>query len=396
VDTVAVGTGPEGIAVNPAGTFAYTANRTAGTVSVIDTATDTVTATIATGGMPQYALVNPAGTRLYVTDDSFSTVILRVIDTATNTVIATVNTADLASSYGLAINPAGTFVYVAVANLNGIAVVNTATNTLAGSFTTGTHPTDVARRPNSTEVWVPNNQSSNISVIGVTTIPTPATPYFTNFNAAGTFAYTSHGTGQISVIDTNTKTVSTTVTVGGDPWTPMVDPTDANLYVVNNGLNAVQIMSLASNTIVNTISGFSGPRDIAFGPAATAADISVDVSAQFLNLLTPAIQFTLTATNNGPDPVSSATLTASIPAGVTATNLSSGCTQSGATVTCTYGAINLGASAQKSFSLPTSLLGVGTVGVTATRTASTPTDPNPANDTDSASCTVVSILLAIC
>lgn len=34
--------------------------------------------------------------------------------------------------------------------------------------------------------------------------------------------------------------------------------------------------------------------------------------------------------------------------------------------------------------------------VTATRTASSPADPNPANDSDSATCTVISIVLTTC
>jgi YVTN family beta-propeller protein len=279
--TVAVSTGPQGIAVNPAGTFAYTANLTAGTVSVIDTAIDTVTATINTGGTPSYALVNPAGTRLYVTDQGTGTAILYVIDTGTNSVVATVNANHPASSYGLAINPAGTFVYVALANDMTLAAVSTTTNTVASVASTGFRPTDVQLRPGASELWVPNNQDSSISVIGAstTTIATPPTPYFTTFNAAGTVAYTSHSNGQVTFIDATTQTLAATFLVGGDPWTPMVDPSDTNLYVVNNAINAVQIINLPSSTLTRTIFGFSGPRDIAFGPAATGADISVDVSA---------------------------------------------------------------------------------------------------------------------
>jgi YVTN family beta-propeller protein len=398
VNTIAVGNGPQGIAVNPAGTFAYAVNQLAGTVSVINTSTNTVSATITTGGTPSYAIVNSAGTRLYVTDQANTVTEVYVIDTGTNSV-QTINAPAPVQAYGLALNPANTFLYVAIANGAGIHIIDTSTNTIAAAAVAGLIPTDTAYRPGATEVWVPNNGGSSVTVLAAgppTTIMTPFGPYFVDFDAAGTRAYVSHSVGQISVIDTLTKTVLTTVAVGGDPWTPKVDPSNTNLWVVNNPLNQVQIMSLASNTIVSTIGGFSQPRDIAFGPAATGADISVGVSAQFLNILSPALQFTLTATNNGPDPVSSATLTASIPAGVTATNLSSGCTQSGASIACTFGAIAIGASAQKSFSLPTALLTIGTVGVTATRTASTPSDPNPANDTGSDSCLVVSIILAIC
>ena len=49
--TVTVGTGPYGVAITPNGLYAYVANYNAGTVSVISTATNLVTATV-TGGHP--------------------------------------------------------------------------------------------------------------------------------------------------------------------------------------------------------------------------------------------------------------------------------------------------------------------------------------------------------
>ncbi|MFI1014777.1 hypothetical protein [Streptomyces sp. NPDC020965] len=128
-----------------------------------------------------------------------------------------------------------------------------------------------------------------------------------------------------------------------------------------------------------------------------AADLAVDVTAQpHLGILTPYLTYTLTAHNTGPGAVTSATVTATLPPGASATGLPTGCTTATGTVTCTYGAIANGTSAAKSFRLPLHLLSLGHVTITGTRTASTPADPNPANDTDSATCTVISILLATC
>ena len=58
--TVGVGFGPYGVAVNPAGTFAYVANYRGNTVSVINTASNSVTATVGVGSHP-YALGNFIG-----------------------------------------------------------------------------------------------------------------------------------------------------------------------------------------------------------------------------------------------------------------------------------------------------------------------------------------------
>ena len=87
VATVPVGVNPSGIAITPDGTRAYTANGFTGasnTVSVMETATNTVVATITVGEGPSWVAITPDGTRAYVTDFGFGSV--SVIDTATNTV----------------------------------------------------------------------------------------------------------------------------------------------------------------------------------------------------------------------------------------------------------------------------------------------------------------------
>jgi dipeptidyl aminopeptidase/acylaminoacyl peptidase len=147
------------------------------------------------------------------------------------------------------------------------------------------------------------------------------------------------------------------------------------------------------------ISGFQFTTDWAPipGQVPTAADLDVDLAAApQLGLLVPALRYTLTARNAGPGTAVTAKVTATLPHGRTATNLSPGCTTSPGVVTCTYSGIAKGNSATSTFRLPIGLLNLGGVTVTATRTASTPTDPNPGNDSASATCTVISIVLATC
>jgi YVTN family beta-propeller protein len=61
--------------------FAYITNNGANNVSVLDTASNIVTATVAVGANPVGVAVHPAGTRVYVANHSSNTV--SVIDTAT-------------------------------------------------------------------------------------------------------------------------------------------------------------------------------------------------------------------------------------------------------------------------------------------------------------------------
>ena len=74
VYSITVGSSPEGMAINAAGTFAYVTNGGSGTVSKIDLATDTVVATITVGSSPEGMAINAAGTFAYVTNGGSGTV----------------------------------------------------------------------------------------------------------------------------------------------------------------------------------------------------------------------------------------------------------------------------------------------------------------------------------
>ena len=64
--TIRVGSGPVGVAVDAASHTAYVTNSGDGTVSVIDTRTNTVTATITVGTKPIDVAVDPATGTVYV------------------------------------------------------------------------------------------------------------------------------------------------------------------------------------------------------------------------------------------------------------------------------------------------------------------------------------------
>ena len=75
-----------GTSTSFAQTTAYVTNRFDNTVSVIDTATNTVVATLPVGGTPAAVDVTPDGAFAYIANANDGTV--SVINTATNTVVA--------------------------------------------------------------------------------------------------------------------------------------------------------------------------------------------------------------------------------------------------------------------------------------------------------------------
>ncbi|WP_054864920.1 PKD domain-containing protein [Methanosarcina barkeri] len=113
-----------------------------GNCTVIDTATNTVTATVPVGSNPSYGVaVNPAGTKVYVTnvfDDDVS-----VIDTDTKTVIATVPVGW--SPHGVAVTADGTKVYVVNGGHDNVSVIDTNTNTVTTTINVGTGPVSLGQ-----------------------------------------------------------------------------------------------------------------------------------------------------------------------------------------------------------------------------------------------------------
>lgn len=69
--------------------FAYIANYDDGKVAVLDTATNTITATITVGSKPYSVAITPDQKHAYVPNNGDSTV--SIIDLATNTVVTTIH-----------------------------------------------------------------------------------------------------------------------------------------------------------------------------------------------------------------------------------------------------------------------------------------------------------------
>ena len=207
--------------LSPAGTRAYVLNEGSDSISVIDTASNTVTATISLGGTYELSdiALNHDGTMAYVTTVGA----IVAISTSTNTVTATIPLG-FADVEAIALNPAGTMAYVADGADAALAVVDLRTGAVIASVPTGATgaPINVAVSPDGSRAYVLNHTTadSTVSVFdtGTNTLAAviPAGSEASKFalNPAGTLIYVVALQGDISVIDATTETLTGTIPIG--------------------------------------------------------------------------------------------------------------------------------------------------------------------------------------
>jgi len=275
VATVVVGGSPYGVAVNSTGTRVYVSNAISNDISVIDTSNNNVIATIAVGTLPRGIAVNSSGTRVYVANASSNNV--SVIDTSNNSIVATIPVGT--SPSGIVVNSTGTRLYVTNQNSASVSVIDTSNNSVVATVTVGTSPRGVTVNPAGTRVYVANNNSDNISVIDTSSNGVIATmtvgdqPQGITVNPTGTRVYvTNRGTNNVSVIDTNNNSVVATVVVGDSPTGVGVNQAGTRVYVINTFGNNVSVIDTSNNSVVATVAVGSGPYSLGqfIGPVLAA------------------------------------------------------------------------------------------------------------------------------
>ncbi len=234
IDTVPLpaDTNPSSVAVSPDSRRVYVANGLPNTLSVIDTATDTVITTIPLprGGLPGQGAVgvtvSPDSRYAYVSSNDGKQPPdpgVYQIDTATNTIV---NTHFIEDGRGVAVSPEGLNVFVTGAGANGVGptlwMLAAGNLNSEGGFAVGGNPAGVAVNPDGRHVYVANYDSNTVSVIdratnGVTaTIPVGQKPQSVAVSPDGTRAYVVNKLGgTVSVIDTATNSVTTTIPAPG-------------------------------------------------------------------------------------------------------------------------------------------------------------------------------------
>ncbi|MGO8967757.1 MAG: lactonase family protein [Mycobacterium sp.] len=180
IGTIAAGGYPQAIAVDPAGKFVYlaTANATpgsAGSVSMyaINATTGALasTGTIAAGTAPVSVAVDPADKFAYVTNSSSNNVSMYSIDATTGALTSIGTIAAGTNPVSVAVDPSGKFAYVTNSGSNDVSMyaINSTTGslTLIGRIAAGLSPTSIAINPSGTFAFVTNSSSNEIAMYSI-------------------------------------------------------------------------------------------------------------------------------------------------------------------------------------------------------------------------------------
>lgn len=270
VTTIAVGSGPQGVALNSSTGRAYVTNSNSNSLSVIDTSSNTVVATVSVGAGPGGIALNPSTGRAYVANSNNGT--LSVIDTGSNLLTATVAVGSGPRS--VALNPATSRAYVVNSGSNNISVIDTTINSVVAIIAVGAGPQGVALHPAASRAYVANSGSNTLSVIDtvsnsvIATLPVANGPKGIAVNPTLNRLYvtSSSGNSTLTVIDTTDNTTIAAIAVGSSPQGVVLSPAINRAYVANSGSNTLTVIDTGSNSAVATIGVGVGPSDVAVNP----------------------------------------------------------------------------------------------------------------------------------
>lgn len=279
--TVDVGFGAYVVAVSPDGTRLVVTNALAGTVSVVNTATNKVIATVPVGSQPAGVVFDPTGTRFYVVNSGGVVGSVSAVSLPTNTVAApiVIGNGPFLAAIGPAGSPSAGKLYVTIYGPNGdgntVAVIDTTTNqvTTVSVAGAGNGPQALAISPDGTRLWVGTAVSGNVSVVDtatnavVKTIPVSGAAGIA-FSPDGHFVYVANFTANtVSVINTANYT-TTTIGVGTGPSFVAVSPDGSVAYVGNQQDDTVSVINTATKTVIKTLT-VDKPAGLAVSPDGT-------------------------------------------------------------------------------------------------------------------------------
>jgi YVTN family beta-propeller protein len=269
--------GPYGLAYDPSNEKMFVTDLNSSSISVINIANNTLSATIPSIPFPSGIVYDPSNQEIYAASSGE----IYAINAITNQVVTTISAP---SAHALAYDSTNQEIYVGTTSdtmyvISGTTIVATITGL-------SEDPRTVAYDPLNDRVYVGVFDTEVVDVIDPSTnsivqsINNVADPYLLLFDSINGAIYDSSSNGLVSVISGSTNTLVTNITLSGAPLGTTVsgmtlDTLTGNIYIGNEGgQNTVGVINGSSNQLLGSISGVAPPGD---GPALAYVSANQDI-----------------------------------------------------------------------------------------------------------------------
>ena len=175
---------------------------------------------------------------------------------------------------GVAVNPVTNKIYITDEFSNSVSVIGGTSNSVEGTIAVGDFPYGVAINPFDSRVYVTNRGSDTVSVIDGSTntklhnITVQNSPVGIAVNPSANWIYvTNINSNTVSVIDGITDKVTANITVGKIPYGIAVNPVTKRVYVTNIGSDTVSVIDGLTNKVISNITVGKNPVGIAVNSA---------------------------------------------------------------------------------------------------------------------------------
>jgi len=227
IGSFAVGNRPDDIWFNASGSTAFVTNLNDHTVGVINTSTNTQTATYPVAGEPLRLLLGPGETKLYVTLNGGAVAVLNASTGALDTTLSVPGAPN-----GIVMNSQGTRVYVS-ATSGSVTEIATTSDSITHSFLEGGTPQDIV------------------------------------VSANGNTLYTANESGWVDIRNVQTGTRTDSIPVPG-AFGLALTTDETQLWVTQSSAGSVTVIDLAHRTLT-PVPTLGTPRHISFTPDGRAA-----------------------------------------------------------------------------------------------------------------------------
>lgn len=231
--SIAVGNSPAHVAINRAGTFAYTANQFGNSATAINVEANTVVGNVPLTDGGFNLLVSPNGSRLYVTTASGN---LHVVRTSDLSVITTISVGPAAN--GLAYDAIDNVLYVSALHGQRVTAIAEQDNSVLRTYTVSDMPQRIALSRDRSRLYIAS-ESVGLEVLDLAT--------------GARTAVASIPPGAVGLA---------------------LSPDGEQLYITNPPAGTLHIVRTSDLSLVKSLTDLAQPRNVAFGAGGTTAIVT--------------------------------------------------------------------------------------------------------------------------